>query len=132
MKKEELPQDKSALEGYTRELYYIKDEEGKYTTGLSTGWEVKASALENAWEDQYQQMDEARELVLEGSKSPLYFLMIKNLMNISMLSSYTGFWRLKVRRHFKPSVYKKLSDKTLMKYAEVFSMTLNQLKEFEV
>lgn len=132
MKKEELPQDRSALQGYTRELHYVKNEEGKFTTGLSSGWEVKASALENAWDDVHQQMDEAKELVLKGEKSPLYFLMIKNLMDISILSSYTGFWKIRLRRHFKPSVYKNLSDKVLLKYAEAFSMTLNEIKEFEV
>lgn len=132
MKKEELPQDRSALQGYTRELHYVKNKEGKFTTGLSSGWEVKASALENAWEDVHQQMDEAKELVLKGEKSPLYFLMIKNLMDISILSSYTGFWKIRLRRHFKPSVYKNLSDKVLLKYAEAFSMTLNEIKEFEV
>ena len=132
MKKEELPQDRSALQGYTRELHYVKNEEGKFTTGLSSGWEVKASALENAWEDVHEQMDEAKELVVKGEKSPLYFLMIKNLMDISILSSYTGFWKIRLRRHFKPSVYKNLSDKVLLKYAEAFSMTLNEIKEFEV
>lgn len=132
MKKEELPQDRSALQGYTRELHYVKNKEGKFTTGLSSGWEVKASALENAWEDVHQQMDEAKELVLKGKKSPIYFLMIKNLMDISILSSYTGFWKIRLRRHFKPSVYKNLSDKVLLKYAEAFSMTLNEIKEFEV
>ena len=59
MKKEELPQDRSALQGYTRELHYVKNEEGKFTTGLSSGWEIKASALENAWEDVHQQMAES-------------------------------------------------------------------------
>ncbi|HKL71396.1 MAG TPA: hypothetical protein VJ855_01975 [Marinilabiliaceae bacterium] len=132
MKKEELPQDRSALQGYTRELHYVKNEEGKFTTGLSSGWEVKASALENAWEDVHEQMDEAKELVVKGEKSPLYFLMIKNLMDISILSSYTGFWKIRLRRHFKPSVYKNLSDNVLLKYAEAFSMTLNEIKEFEV
>lgn len=110
----------------------MKNKEGKFTTGLSSGWEVKASALENAWEDVHQQMDEAKELVLKGKKSPIYFLMIKNLMDISILSSYTGFWKIRLRRHFKPSVYKNLSDKVLLKYAEAFSMTLNEIKEFEV
>ena len=132
MKKDELPQDKSALHGYTRELHYVKDKDGKFTTGLSSGWEVKASALENAWDDVHEQMEEAKKLVRQGDKSPLYFLMIKNLMDLSILSSYTGFWKFKLRRHFKPAVYEKLSDKILLKYAEAFSMTLNELKEFEV
>ena len=48
MKKEEVPQDKSALEKVTRELMYVKNSDGKYTTDLSTGWDVKKEALDNA------------------------------------------------------------------------------------
>ncbi len=132
MKKEELPQDKSALQGYTRELHYVKNHDGKFTTGLSSGWEVKSSALENTWDDIHQQMEEAKELVLQGEKSPLYYLMIKNLMDLSILSSYTGFWKMRLKRHFKPAVYKKLPDKVLLKYAKAFSMTLDEIKKFEV
>lgn len=132
MKKDELPQDKSALSGYTRELHYVKGNNGKFITGLSSGWEVKASALENAWGNVHEQLDEAKKLVRQGDKSPLYFLMKKNLMDLSILRSYTGYRKFRLRRHFKPSVYEKLSDKTLLKYAEAFSMTLNELKEFEV
>ena len=51
MKKEEVPQDKSALENVTRELMYVKNKDGKYTTDLSTGWDVKKEALDNAWDD---------------------------------------------------------------------------------
>ena len=48
MKKKELPQDKSALENWTREVCYVKNEDGKYETGLSTGWEIKTVAQEQA------------------------------------------------------------------------------------
>ena len=50
MKKEELPQDDSALSKFTDELCYIKNEDGSYGTALSSGWNVKKEALDHAWE----------------------------------------------------------------------------------
>ena len=51
MKKSELPQDESALVNFTREVCYVKNEEGNYQAELSTGWEVKTEALNSAWKD---------------------------------------------------------------------------------
>ena len=49
MKKEEIPQDESNLsKSNVKELCYATDENGNYTTGLSTGWEPKTIALENS------------------------------------------------------------------------------------
>jgi hypothetical protein len=49
-------------------------------------------------------------------------------MDISILSSYTGFWKWTVKRHLKPSVFKKLSDQKLQKYAEIFEISIDELK----
>ncbi|MFT3739425.1 MAG: hypothetical protein QM786_11755 [Breznakibacter sp.] len=132
MKREELPQDRSALNGYTRELHYVKDGDGKFRTGLSSGWEVKASALDNAWEEVNEQIKEAEELVRSGKMSPLYLLMVKNLMDVSILCSYTGFWRFRIKRHFKPSVFVRLSDKVLARYVDAFNMTIEEIKNYKV
>ncbi len=75
MKKEDLPQDASALEGITRDLCYVKDADGKYTTDLSKGWDVKKQALDNAWDDINERVQEAAKtrrkepyLLLHGKK----------------------------------------------------------------
>ena len=51
MQIKDIPQDKCALENLTRELCYAKDNEGKYKTELSTGWDIKTSALDNTWKE---------------------------------------------------------------------------------
>ncbi len=33
------------------EVSYVVDENGKYTTGISNGWDVKIKALDVAWGD---------------------------------------------------------------------------------
>jgi hypothetical protein len=131
MKKEELPQDDSALKAMTRELLYVKDSEGKYTTGLSTGWDVKKDALDNAWDDIKERVEAARTAVKNGEKSPVYYFMELKLMDFPVLSGYTGFWSFTIKRHLKPNVFKSLSDKKLNIYAKAFDISVNELKNFK-
>ena len=130
MKKEELPQDQSALTQMTRELMYVKDKDGKYTTDLSTGWDEKREALDNAWDDIKERVEEAKLAVARGEKSPIYYFMELNIMDFPVLSGYTGYWKFTLKRHLKPSVFKSLSDKKLLKYAKAFGITLEELKNF--
>lgn len=130
MKKEDLPQDPSALVGVTRDVCYVKDKDGKYTTDLSIGWDVKKQALDNAWEDINERVHEAAAKVKSGEISPIFYFMEKKLMDISLLSGYTGFWKFTIKRHFKPSVFKSLSDSKLEVYAKAFDISLDELKKF--
>lgn len=131
MKKEELPQDKSALEVMTRELLYVKNEDGKYTTGLSTGWEVKKDALDNAWDDIKERVEQAKIAVTNGEKSPIFYFMELRLMDFPVLSGYTGFWAFTIKRHLKPAVFASLSDKKLAIYAKAFDVEIAALKNFK-
>ena len=78
METSEIPQDRSALEILTPELCYAKDKDGKYDTALSSGWNVKADALDNAWDEINQRIEKARSAVLNGEKSPVFYYMEKN------------------------------------------------------
>lgn len=130
MKKEDLPQDPSALVGVTREVCYVKDANGKYTSDLSTGWNVKKQALDNAWDDIKERVSEAAKQVKNGEISPVFYFMELKLMDLTLLSSYTGFWKWTIKRHFKPSVFKTLSDSKLTIYAKTFDISVEELKKF--
>lgn len=131
MKKEDVPQDPSALLGVTRDVCYVKDKDGKYTTDLSIGWDVKKQALDNAWDDIKERVAEAALNVKNGEISPVFYFMELKLMDVGLLSSYTGFWKLTVKRHFKPAVFQSLSDEKLAIYARVFEITTEELKNFK-
>lgn len=131
MKKEDVPQDPSALVGVTRDVCYVKDKDGKYTTDLSIGWEVKKQALDNAWDDIKERVAEAAAKVKKGEISPIFYFMELKLMDLTLLSSYTGFWKWTIKRHFKPSVFKRLSDKKLGIYAKTFDVSVDELKNFK-
>ena len=128
MKKEELPQDPSILDKFTKDLCYVVDESGNYTTGLSRGWEVKAAALDLAWDDIKERIAEARQKALKGEISPLLFFMELRLMDMDTLAGYSGFWKWQIKRHMKPSVFNNLSDKKLQRYAKVFEVSVDDLK----
>lgn len=131
MKKEDVPQDPSALVGVTRDVCYVKDKDGKYTTDLSIGWDVKKQALDNAWDDIKERVAEAALMVKNGKISPVFYYMELKLMDLTLLAGYTGFWKMTIKRHFKPEVFKGLSEKKISIYAKAFDITTEELKNFK-
>ncbi len=128
MKKEDVPQDMSALGKITKEVCYATDSSGKYVAELSRGWDVKITALDTAWEDIEGRIAAAKQKVLNNEASPLLFFMEHGLMDIKLLAQYTGFWKWQIKRHLHPEVFKRLPDKKLRRYAEVFNVNVAQLK----
>lgn len=128
MKKEEIPQDNGYLGRIAKEVTYVTDDDGRYVTGQSTGWKVKEEANDVAWQSFERQIHEAKEKVLKGEVSPVYYWMQKRMMDVGIVAQYTGFWKWSVKRHMKPAVFIKLSEDKLKKYAEVFETSLEELK----
>ena len=129
MEKEKVPQDKSNLtKNNVKELLYATDENGDYTTTLSSGWEPKTIALSNSIDDINERIAEAKLQVENGEASPICYYMELNKMDLTILASYVGLWKWRVKRHFKPAVFAKLNDKTLKKYADAFAISVDELK----
>ena len=129
MEKDKVPQDQSNLtKNNVKELLYATDENGDYTTTLSTGWEPKTIALSNSIDEINERIADARQQVLDGEVSPIVYFMEINKMDLTILASYVGFWKWRVKRHFKPSVFAKLNDKILKKYADTFGVSIEELK----
>jgi hypothetical protein len=132
MKKEEVPQDKGNLSNKNmKELVYATDEKGNYTTALSTGWEPKTIALTNSIDEISERVAIAKAQVQKNEVSPIVYFMEYSRMDVTILSSYVGMWQWRVKRHFKPKVFAKLSDKILQKYAETFDISINELRNFK-
>ncbi len=132
MKETEVPQDESSLsKNKVKELVYATDENGNYTTTLSSGWEPKTIALNNSLQVIDDRIAEAKQQILAGEASPILYFMELNRMDIGILTSYIGMWQWRVKRHFKPQVFKKLNDRILQKYADTFNITISELKNFK-
>ncbi|MBS7230390.1 hypothetical protein KHA90_05080 [Flavobacterium psychroterrae] len=132
MEKEKVPQDKSNLtKNNVKELLYATDENGEYTTTLSTGWEPKSIALSNSIDEINERIAEAKMQVEIGEVSPICYYMERSKMDLTILASYVGMWKWRVKRHFKPTVFAKLNDSILKKYADAFEISIAELKNIK-
>ena len=132
MKKEEIPQDGGALNKLTKEVVYAVDGSGKYSSELSTGWDVKTKALDLAWEDIEKRIEAARQKVLNNEASPILYFLELRLMDMGILAAYTGFWKWTIKKHLKPAAFKNLSQQKLQQYADAFNVTVEELKTMNV
>lgn len=132
MKKEQVPQDNSGLaKKNIHELCYAVDENGNYITVQSSGWDVKASALDESMQLIEERVEETKKEISEGKLSPIAYFMELHRMDLQILASYVDIHRWFVKRHFSPKRFQKLSDKTLKKYADVFEISIEELKNFK-
>ena len=91
MKKSDLPQDKSDLLNFTREVCYVKNDNGKYEAELSSGWDVKTDALNSAWLDIENRIEEAKNLFISGEAGPIeYYMELK----LNGLYSFSWVYRI--------------------------------------
>ena len=132
MRQEEVPQDIGNLsKSNMKELVYATDQEGNYTTSLSSGWEPKTIALSNSIDEINERIALAKQMVLNCEVSPIYYYMELHKMDITILSSYIGYWKWRVKRHFNPKIFVGLSDKVLNKYASIFDISIEELKNIK-
>jgi len=129
MRIEEVPQDPKFFKNtIVRDLTYVVDDDGNYTSVISEGWEVKNDALDVTWDAIHEKCEEVREKVLEGKLSPLAYHLEKNIMDVCLFARYTGQTKRKVKKHLKHDEFKKLGDSVLHKYAEVLRISVEELK----
>ncbi len=132
MKIDKIPQDKIAYKGRdtVRKVVYATDDAGNYSKAASEGWEVEISATQQAWEAVDERLENVRKDLREGKCSPILYFMHKSLLEANILAKYVGKWTWQVKRHFKPAVFAKLDEKMLSKYADVFGISVDELKHY--
>ena len=123
-----VPQDDSATYAKMKKAIYAKDADGKMTTVGSSGWEVEEIATTAALDDMQESIEEAYRLVKAGKKSPLYFHMYNERMDIVVLAQSTGFFQWSIKRDFKPEVFAKISEKRLLTYCDVLGKTPKEIQ----
>ncbi len=131
MRKEEVPQDQGIADGL-KEVAYAVDEDGRYVTVPSAGWEPKNISNYQAWEVIAAEIAATRRRVLNGEASPLAYHMTRNQMDITLLAQYMGLMRWRVRRHLKPRIFKKLNQDLLERYASLLKVTVAQLQDISL
>ncbi len=128
MKTDEVPQDPTTTYGGVRKLLYAVDEKGEYTGVRSQGWDVENYVTQAAVEELHRLSEAALARARAGETSPLEYHMFAQRMDLATLSATTGIWAWRVKRHFKPAVFARLSEKMLARYAFAMGVTVDQLR----
>lgn len=131
MKLDEVPQDQSSTYGGHSKLVYAVDASGHYQGAQSDGWEPEAFATQLAVAELQEQAAEAEAGWRRGELSPLKCLMYHYRLDEPALSQITGLWQWRIRRHFRPAIYNKLSAAILARYAEAFDLPVAQLIAYQ-
>ncbi|MGL4766530.1 MAG: hypothetical protein ACRCV6_00355 [Formosimonas sp.] len=125
---DQVPQEGNKTLGGIRKAMYAKDANGQIVTVASAGWEVEEIVTSQAVEQLNALTEQTRQKVLNGQTSTLEYWMYAQRMDVAILSQTSGVWQWRVRRHFKPAVFARLSDEFLQRYAHALGVTLTQLK----
>lgn len=132
MNQENVPQDKENLnEGKLAKLYYATDKEGHYLKVNSIGWEPETVAMQQAWEVVDEEVQAALQKILAGKASPLLYFIKKSIMTNAMVAAHMNSFAFTVALHTKPFFFKRLSRKTLEKYAYTFQVSVDELLDTE-
>ena len=129
MRTDKVPQDGATTTyGGGRKLLYAVDRDGRYVSVQSVGWDVEAAATRSALEEIGRQRDAAWERASRGESSSLEYYMHYRRMDLPLLAQTSGFWAWRIRRHFRPTVYARLSDRVLRRYSEVLGIDVQVLR----
>jgi hypothetical protein len=113
---------------YNRELFYHFDREKGFTQEVNYQNPNNQVIIKQSWDVAAQRLEEVKELVIIGKLSPVAYFMEKILMEVPMLAAYMEIPKWRVKRHMKSKVFKKLKPELLDKYAGVFGITVEELR----
>jgi len=127
MKKADVPQEESMLDGHQRACYAL-DEQGRYVVVGSIGWEVEKVVNSQANDEVRQAIVTALDGIRAGKLSPLAYHMARRQMDTAMLSAYSGIARLRIRWHLRPGPFARLPEALLRRYAEALHLSAGELR----
>ena len=93
---------------------------GQLARGAGTCWQCLLAELE-------AQEAEAEAAWQRGELSPLKCLMYRYRLDEPALAQITGLFQWRIRRHFRPAIYRRLSAAILARYADAFGLPVEQL-----
>ncbi len=127
----EVPQEGNSTLGGHRKAMYARGADGKLHIVQSAGWEVEEIVTKQAVDDLLRLTEDARQRVLAGQTSPLEYHMYRVRMDVPLLAQASGIWQWRIRRHFRPAIFARLSPALLATYADAMGLSVEQLKKAE-
>lgn len=125
----DVPQQNNATLGGLRKAVYARDAHGRIVAVESSGWEPEEIVTQQAVNVFREQAEAALERARAGLTSPLEYWMYARRMDLATFAQVSGMWRWRIRRHFRPAVFARLSPALLERYGEALGMTSEQLRQ---
>ena len=113
---------------YGHEVCYAVGEDGRYMLSPSLGWEAKNIVNDQAWAVIVEETRRIHQQVQSGKLSPIAYYQAKHQMDIGLLARYVDMAGWRVKRHRRPEIFRRLSERILQRYATVFGVTTTELK----
>jgi hypothetical protein len=127
MESSKVPQDNISTYADNKKAFYATDADGSYTLVPSSGWDVEEAVTTQALQELERLTREAHREVSTGKNSPLYFHMYACRMDLQVLAETTGMFKWRIKRHFKPAVFNKLSKALLERYSSAMGISIQNL-----
>lgn len=125
----EVPQEGNRTLGHHRKAVYARDSDGRVIIVPSRGSEVDETVTLQAVERMNALAQDARKRVHAQQTSPLEYWMWAKRMDVPLLSQVTGIWQWRIRRHFRPAIFARLSPRLLERYAEALGLSVDALRQ---
>lgn len=123
----QVPQHNISTYANNKKAIYATDTNGDYTLVASSGWDVEGEATRQALTELECLADAAYDRVVSGEISTLYFHMYNRRMDLQVLAESTGMFKWRIRRHFRPHIFARLSEKMLVLYADALGISTEEL-----
>lgn len=127
MENNRVPQDNISTLANHKKAIYATSGTGAYGIVASSGWEVEEEVTKQALKELERLSNDAYHKVLAGEVSSLYFHMYEQRMDLQVLAQTTGIFKWRLKRHFKPQVFAKLSQKLLECHASALGLSVEEL-----
>ncbi len=125
----EVPQEGNRTLGHHRKALYAKDANGRLVLVASRGSELDEIVTLQAVERLNAFAEAARLRCQAGQTAPLEVWMWTRRMDPPLLSQVTGIWQWRIRRHFRPHIFARLSPALLQRYAQALGLRSEQLQQ---
>jgi len=129
LEKKSVPQDDSSTYAKMKKTIFAKNRDGRIRGFSSSGWDVEETVTRQALDDIENSAKKSFIEVKSGRKSPLYFYMYKQKMDLLLLSQTTGFFKWTIKRDFEPEIFAEIKESRLLVYCDALGIGLDEIKE---
>jgi len=119
--------EKKAQAENLTELLFTYEKDGNYGKRVGYDYVPDGEMLYyDVWKMFRERIEEARKDVLEGKRSPVWYHMEKNLIDLANFAKLVELPSWRVKRHLNPKVFSKLKPSTIQKYAEALDISMDE------